>query len=292
MTVDILPQVLVNAIVLSLIYVLMALGLSLVFSIMSMINFAHGEIYMLGAFAVYYFFDQWHLGYVWALIGSMVVGAIAGLFLERLIFRPLRGRPGFILASCLASLGVGYMLASAAQIVFGEKDKAVATPVSGVLKLGTVFFSYEKLLVVVTGLVLTIGLILVIRYSKLGHALQAIAQDRDAAALMGININRLNAIGFALASALAGAAGGLIAPIFFISPYMGDDVVLKAFIIVILGGLGSLPGAVLAGFILGFVESFGLTLIGYAANIIGFAIVIIFLIFRSRGLLGREFRVH
>jgi len=292
MTVEILAQVFVNAIVLSLIYVLMALGLTLVFSIMSMINFAHGEIYMLGAFAVYYLFDQWHFSYVWALIASMVLSAIAGLFLERFIFRPLRGKPGFILASCLASLGVGLMIASAAQLVFGEKDNDVSTVVSGVLKLGTVVFSYEKLLVVVIGIVLTIALILLIRYSKLGHALQAIAQDRDAAALMGININRLNAIGFALASALAGAAGGLIAPLFFISPYMGDDVVLKAFIIVILGGLGSLPGAVLAGFILGFVDSFGLTLIGYSANIIGFSIVIIFLIFRHRGLLGREFRVH
>jgi branched-chain amino acid transport system permease protein len=292
MTGEILAQVFVNAIVLSLIYVLMALGLTLVFSIMSMINFAHGEIYMLGAFAVYYVFDQWHLSYVWALIASMVVSAIAGLFLERFIFRPLRGKPGFTLASCLASLGVGFMVASAAQLIFGEKDKDVATVISGVLKLGTVVFSYEKLLVVVIGIVLTIALILVIRYSKLGHALQAIAQERDAAALMGININRLNAIGFALASALAGAAGGLIAPLFFISPYIGDDVVLKAFIIVILGGLGSLSGAVIAGFILGFVDSFGLTLIGYSANIIGFAIVIIFLIFRHRGLLGREFRVH
>lgn len=292
MTGEILAQVFVNAIVLSLIYVLMALGLTLVFSIMSMINFAHGEIYMLGAFAVYYVFDQWHLSYVWALIASMVVSAIAGLFLERFIFRPLRGKPGFILASCLASLGVGFMVASAAQLIFGEKDKDVATVISGVLKLGTVVFSYEKLLVVVIGIMLTIALILVIRYSKLGHALQAIAQERDAAVLMGININRLNAIGFALASALAGAAGGLIAPLFFISPYIGDDVVLKAFIIVILGGLGSLPGAVIAGFILGFVDSFGLTLIGYSANIIGFAIVIIFLIFRHRGLLGREFRVH
>jgi len=291
-TSQIFVQVLINAIMLSLIYVLVALGLSLVFSIMSMINFAHGEFYMLGAFAVYYIFDKWQLSYVWALIGAIGVSVIAGLLLERLVFRPLRETPGFILSSALASLGVGYMLASATQLTFGERDKDVATVISGVLKLGNVFFSYEKLFVLFIGTILTIGLILIIKYSKMGRALQAIAQDRDAAALMGININRLNAVGFALASALAGAAGGLIAPIFFISPYMGDDVILKAFIIVILGGLGSLSGAVLAGIIIGFVESFGLTFLGYSANIISFAIIITFLIFRPQGLLGREFRVH
>jgi len=221
-----------------------------------------------------------------------VAAGILGLLLERLIFRPLAGKPGALLASCLASLGVGFMLANAATIVFGERDKDVSTVATGVLKFGGVAISYEKILVVIVGIMLTIGLILAIKYLKMGRALQAIAQDRDAAALMGININRLNALGFALACAVAGAAGGLIAPIFFVFPFMGDDAVLKAFIIVILGGLGSLPGAVLAGFLLGFIESFGLTLIGYPANIIGFAIVIIFLIFRPRGILGREFRVH
>lgn len=292
MTGEILSQILGNAVVLSLIYILTALGLSLVFSIMSMINFAHGEAYMLGAFMVYYVFDQWHAPYFLALVASMVVAAILGLLLERLIFRPLTGKPGALLVSSLASLGVGLMLANGAMVVFGQTDKGVAPVVSGILRLSGFALPYEKVLLIIVGAILTAALILAIKYSKAGRALQAIAQDRDAAALMGININRLNAAGFALATALAGAAGGLIAPIFFIHPFMGQDAVLKAFIIVILGGMGSLPGAVLAGFFLGFIESFGLSTIGYPANIVGFAIVILFLIFRPRGILGREFRVH
>lgn len=270
----------------------MAMGLSLVFSIMSMINFAHGEVYMLGAFAVYLIFDQWHINYFVAIVGAIAITVILGLTLERLVFRPLAGKPGSILASCLGSLGVGFMLACSAMHIFGAKYQSVASVIPGVLHIGGISFSKEKLLATIICAALTAGLILAIKYLKQGRQLQAIAQDRDAAALMGININRLNALGFAIACAMAGVAGGLIAPIYFVSPYMGETAVIKAFLIVIIGGLGSLPGAILAGFTLGFIESFGLTLIGYSANIIMFAIVILVLVFRPRGYLGREFRVH
>lgn len=282
-------QVLVNAISLSLIYILMAMGLTLVFSIMRMINFAHGELYMLGGFAVYFIFNQWGINY-WAavLIGVLLVG-IFGLLLERAIFRPLRHD---LLAACLASLGVGIMLQTAALLSFGERDKDVATIFKGVIEISGIYLSVERLAVVLVSAVIAVGLIIFINRFRLGQALQAVAQNPDAAALQGINVNRMNAFGFAIACGLAAAAGGIISPMVYVTPYMGATPILKAFIVVIMGGLGSIPGAVLAGFVLGFIEQFTLTLLGYVGNVFGFVIVMLVLMFRPRGLLGREFRVH
>jgi len=241
----------------------------------------------------YSVFDQWHMPYIVAFLAAIAFTAIAGLALERFIFRPFWGKPGALLSACVASMGASFLLAHAAMVAFEMEHKDVGAVLGiGVVQFGAVRISYEKLLIVVCGLLITIGVLLAIRYLKAGRALQAIAQDRDAAALMGININRVNAMGFALACVIAGAAGALVCPLYYVFPFMGAGIIMKAFIIIILGGLGSLPGAVIGGFILGFVDSFGLTIIGYPANIIGFVIVIILLVFRPTGILGREFRVH
>jgi branched-chain amino acid transport system permease protein len=282
-------QVLVNAISLSLIYVLMAMGLTLVFSIMRMINFAHGELYMLGGFSVYFIFSQWGINYWLAvLIGVFLVGVL-GLVLERAIFRPLRHD---LLAACLASLGVGIMLQTSALLAFGERDKDVPTVFKGVIQISGVYLSKERLAVVLASAVVAVSLIIFINRFRLGQALQAVAQNPDGAALQGINVNRMNAFGFAIACGLAAAAGGIISPMVYVTPYMGATPVLKAFIVVIMGGLGSIPGAVLAGFVLGFIEQFTLTFFGYVGNLFGFVIVMLVLMFRPRGFLGREFRVH
>ena len=282
-------QVLVNAISLSLIYILIAMGLTLVFSIMRVINFAHSELYMLGGFSVYFLFGQWGIYYWLAVFVGALFVAVVGVFLEWAIFRPLRHD---LLAACLASLGVGIMLQTGALLAFGERDKDVATVYEGIIEVSGVYFPLERLIIVVASALLALALIIFINKFRLGQALQAVAQNPDAAALMGINVNRMNGFGFAVASGLAAAAGGIISPLVYVTPYMGATPLLKAFIVVIMGGLGSIPGAVLAGFVLGFIEQFSLTLLGYVGNIFGFLIVMVLLVFRPRGLLGREFRVH
>ncbi len=282
-------QTLVNAVTLSLIYILIAMGLTLVFSIMRMINFAHGELYMLGAFAVYFIYGQWGINYWVAMIIGILLVSFLGYLLEQGIFRPLKDD---LLAACLASLGVGIMLQTTALLSFGELDKAVPTVFKGVIDISGTYISLESLVVVLVSAGVAGGLMVFINKSKIGWALQAVAQNPDAAALTGINVKRMNTVGFIIACALAALAGGVISPLVVVTPYMGVTPVTKAFIVVIMGGLGSIPGAVLAGFVLGFIEQFTLTLLGYIGNIFGFIILMLVLLFRPRGFLGREFRVH
>lgn len=284
-----LAQAAVNALSISLIYILVSLGLTLIFSIMHMVNFAHGELYMLGGFGLFVFFGSWGIHYILGLIITMVLVTVAGLLIYRIIFRPLRLN---FLAAILASLGIGLMIQNGASFLFGEKDKGVEAVVGGVINVGGVYLSWGYLVVALGGAALAIALVLFIRYTKPGRALRSVAEDRDAASLQGINVNSIDALGFAIASALAAAAGGLMSPLIAIHPYMGHMPMLKGFIVILMGGLGSIPGAILAGFILGFIESFGLQFIGYSANIIGFAIVMMLLLLRPRGLLGHELAIH
>jgi branched-chain amino acid transport system permease protein len=289
MTLQIFSQILFYAVILSLVYILMSLGLTLVFSIMRMINFAHGELYMLGGFTVYFIYGQSGMNYWISLVMAVVLMFIFGLLLERTIFRPLRHD---MLAACLASFGVGMMLQTGALIVFGEEEKNVPSLIEETFKISTITVSYERLLIVFISSLITFFLLWFIKKTKTGQVLQAVAQNPEAASLQGINVNRMTAIGFGIACSLAAAAGGTISPLVYVSPYMGVQPVLKAFIVVIMGGLGSLPGAVLAGFVLGFIEQFSLTLFGFVGHVFGFIIIIILLLFRPRGFMGREFRVH
>ena len=288
MDMQMFAQIVVNAILISLIYMLMSTGLTLIFSVMGLINFAHGELYMLGGFAIYYIADLLKFNYWLALIIGIIFVGLLGIVLQKLIFRPLKRN---IVQACLASLGVGLILQSSILVLFGGQDRAVSSVFNGVIEISGVFIPIQKLVIVLASAVIAGGLIYFVNYTRTGTALQAAAQDDEAAALQGIRLDRMNAMGFAIGCALAAAAGGLISPLYSISPYMGIDPVNKAFIVTIMGGLGSLPGAVLASFILGFVEQFSLTFVGYVGNIIGFVIVMILLLFRPQGLLGREFRV-
>jgi branched-chain amino acid transport system permease protein len=289
MTAQILSQILVYATIRSLIYILMSLGLTLVFSIMRMINFAHGELYMLGGLSVYYLYGQLGVNYWFAVIGAVVLMFLFGLLLERAIFRPLRHD---MLAACLASLGVGMMLQTGSLLLFGEEERNVPSVVQGIFELGRVTISNERLLIVLVSVSITLGLIIFIKKSKTGQVLQAVAQNPEAASLQGISVPRMTAIGFGIACALAAAAGGIISPMVYVSPYMGVEPVLKAFIVVIMGGLGSLVGAVIAGFVLGFVEQFSLTIFGFVGHVFGFLIIMVLLLFRPRGFMGKEFKVH
>jgi branched-chain amino acid transport system permease protein len=283
-TIDLLVQALLNGFGLAMVYVLVALGLTLIFSILEIINFAHGEFYMLGGYVTYYAYALFGLNYFATLGLAILTVGLAGVVAERLIFRDLRGKA---LNAFIVSLGLLWVMQAGAQLSFGVLDKPVPSAFSGIVRVLGLIISVERLVVTLCAVVLIVGLYLFLRLSRPGRAMRAVAQDADAAALQGVNIEAVSALGFGVGCALAGGAGGLLAPVFAVSPAMGALPVVKAFIIIIVGGMGSLPGAVLGGLLLGGVEGLGSLFMGSAAvNILGFLMVIVVLLVRPRGLLG------
>lgn len=280
-----LIQATLDGIMIGMFYVLVALGLTLMFGILHVFNFAHGEIYMIGGFVAYYFFGQFHLNYFLTLVIGLIVGIIVGIVLERLIFRPFRAAPfnGFI-----ASLGVIWILQTVAAVSFGVIDKNVPTVFGGVFKIMGATVSIERLTAMLISIAMVASIYFFIKRTKTGKALRAVAQDKEGASLQGISVDRTCAIAFGLGSGLATAAGVIMSPIFFVNPYIGAGPVVKAFMVIILGGMGSIPGAILGGLILGFVESFSALKFGVGAILaMGFGIVILVLLVRPKGLLGR-----
>lgn len=219
MDLSIFLQAAADGLMISMFYILVALGLTLMFGILRVFNFAHGEVYMLGGFVTYYFFGQFHVNYFLTLLISLLVGGIVGMVLEKVIFRPFRDRPfnGFI-----ASLGVIWILQTFAATSFGVLDKKVPTVFPGVIRSLGVSLSAERLGATAIGVVAVIGIYLMIQRTKTGKALRAVAQDREAASLQGISVNRMTAFAFGLGSALAAGTGAIMSPIFMINPYVGQ----------------------------------------------------------------------
>jgi len=281
---ELLVQALLNGFGLAMVYVLVALGLTLIFSILEIINFAHGEFYMLGGYVTYYVFAVFGLYYFATLGLAILAVGLAGVVAERLIFRYLRGKT---LNAFIVSLGLLWVMQASAQLSFGVLDKPVPSAFSGIVRAFGLVISVERLVVSLSAIVLIAALYLFLRGSRPGRAMRAVAQDADAAALQGVDIELVSALGFGIGCALAGGAGGLLAPVFAVSPAMGALPVVKAFIIIIIGGMGSLPGAVVGGLLLGSVEGLGSLFMGSAAvNVLGFLVVILVLLVRPRGLFG------
>jgi len=270
------------------IYVMIALGLALVFSIMRILQFAHGEIYMLGAYVAYYAYAQAGLNFFAALIVSGIALAAVGVFLEKYMFRRLRAN---VEPALLAAIGLSLILQNAAVIAFSNYTKYIQVPawLSGVVMLGGAGIPSLRLIIAIIGLVLVIALVLIIRLTKVGRAMVAISQDSDAAALHGINVNRISSLSMAIGCAMAAIAGGLMGALLGLSPYMGTFALTKAIAVIILGGIGSIPGAILGGFIIGLLDNLlPLYTNTTIAAIAGFSVIIIILLIRPRGLLGRE----
>lgn len=277
-------QGIVNGVMLGVFYALIALGLSLIFGIMGIINFSHGQMYMIGGFAAYYIFSQLHINYFATLIIAMILVGLLGGVIERIIFRRLEGEE---LNAFIASLGLAWVLEMLAAIISGPLDKSVVSPFSGVVKVIGVVFTTQRLLTVLVGVGLVVGLYLFLTKTRTGKAIRAVAQNREAATLQGINAERIGTLSFAIGCALAGAAGVLMTPAFVINPFIGSEIILKCFVVIILGGMGSIMGALAGGLILGFVESFGcLFLTVPSVTLITFVIVILILLLRPQGLLG------
>ena len=286
---DVVLQQAVNGVTIGLVYALIAIGLTLVFGILDVINFAHGELYMLGAFLTYGLTAGLGLPYFPALALTIVGSAGAGLVAERLTVRPLRGRHMFTVV--LSTLGLSIFLQNGALFLWGPDPREIALEWgSRPLLLGGVVITYLRLAVLATAIVLIAALTWFIRRTTWGMAMRAVASNRDAAALMGIPVSRAYAITFALGAALAGVAGGLLGAMFTIEPSMGEWAVVKAFCVVIMGGMGNVPGAVLGGVILGVAENLGAGFLPGGSSYkdgIGYAILILVLLCRPHGLFGR-----
>ena len=288
---DELLQHLVNALILGSTYALLGIGLTLIFGIMRVVNFTHGELYGLGAYAVFFLEVSLGVNFFLALVLAVIVGCAVGAAIEFVLLRPLLDAD--IDTTMLVMIGAWIVMQNTELLYWGGVSKAVMTPFpEEPLQIGPVFVSWLRLFVLVVALILIGATYALINRTKLGKAMRATFQDRDTAALMGVNIKGIYTATFAIGSGLAAAAGALLGPVFLVTPSMGDLASLKAFAIVILGGLGNITGATLGGFILAFVEEIGAGYIssGYR-DAMGFLIIIIVLLFKPTGLFARAERI-
>lgn len=280
-----------NAAILGGTYALLGIGLTMIFGIMKVVNFTHGELYTFGAYMAFFFVMVLHVNFFAAILLAIALGMALGAMVEILLLKRLRGAD--IDITMLVMIGAWIIMQNAEQLIWGGVAKSVATPFpEDPLTIGPVSVSWLRVFIFAAAIVLIAATHLFIHRSGLGKAMRATFQDRDTAALMGINTSMINTLTFALGSGLAAAAGALLAPAFIVTITMGNPVSLKAFAIVILGGLGNFWGAAIGGFILAGVEEIGAGYIssGYR-DAIGFLVIILVLSFRPTGLIARSERI-
>ena len=283
---DLALQTAANAGILTCIYALVAVGMAIIFGVMKMANMAHGEFYMVGAYSVFVLYAVAGWPFPAAVIAGMAIVGCLGIVVERTIFRPLGGQ---VVVGYIATAGLMFMLQVGVGRIFGVgRPEIVPTYFTGSIEiLGTIVGS-QRLLVVPAAVSALLILWYFLTRVKAGQALRATAQDPEAAALQGINIRRMTVLAMAIGGVFAGLAGGLMAPVYPVTPYMGHAVILIAFIVIIVGGLGSVMGAVIASLIFGFLYTFVTTVLdGVIAQIIGVIVMLVVLAIKPTGLLGR-----
>lgn len=282
-------QQVINGLSLGSIYALLALGYTMVYGIIKLINFAHGDIYMLGAFWGYYSINTWHFNFIEALLSSMVVGAISGVIIEYFAYRPLRHAPR--ITALITAIGVSFLLENGMAYFFTSDTRDFPQIIAQHnYSIGGVLISDIQVLILVTACVLMILLQLIIKQTKMGKAMRAVSVDSDAAEMVGININRTISFTFALGSSLAGAAGVLIGLYYnSIDPLMGMTPGIKAFVAAVLGGIGSVPGASVGGFLIGMLETLFQS-IGLSAykDAVVYGVLIIILLVLPAGIFGKN----
>lgn len=281
-------QQLFNALALGGVYALVALGLTLVYGVMRVPNFAHGGLYMLGAYLTYAALTGLKVGYVPALILSALGVALLAALMERVIFHPLRSAPH--VHPMIAAIGVLFFLEALISHpkVFGPDFKQITEPLPGIVNLGGVTLTWQRLLIIAASVLVMLGLNYFLKRTLTGATIEAMSQNREGARLVGINTNRVGMLTFAISGALAAVAASLIAPINAVTPSMGEVMNLKVFAIIILGGMGSVPGAIVGAFLLAFTEVFGGFYISLDfADVIGFAMLVLVLALRPQGLFRR-----
>lgn len=268
-------------------YALMGIGLSLIFGILGVVNFAHGEFFMLGTYAMYYVSAVLGLPFLAGIAAAALVLFVVGVLVERGLVEPLRKRAGrdWVLDSFVLTIGLMVILQNLALLGFGSRRRGITTLIDGSVRLGDVVITYERLAILGLAIVIVGLLAGYIKLTNTGKAIRATAQHPEAAQTLGIDINRIYTVAFGIGAALAGAAGALLISIFPAFPTVGYQPVLKSFAVVILGGLGNIPGAIAGGFLLGIVEAYAIFFMSAGwQSVITPLIIILVLIFRPQGL--------
>lgn len=282
-------QQLINGLSLGSIYALLALGYMIVYGISKLLNFAHGDVYMLGAYLGYYTINYLHFGFLAALITAMLACGLAGVIIEAVAYRPLRNAPR--VAALITAIGVSYFLENGMSYLVTSDTRNFPQVIKRkTFDLGGVSISNIQLIIFATTIVLMAALVYIINHTKTGRAMRSVSTDYDAASLMGININHAVSITFALGSALAGAAGVLIGMYYnSIDPLMGMTPGIKAFVAAVLGGIGSIPGAAVGGFLIGLLET-AVQALGFSAfrDAAVYIVLIVILLVLPGGLFGKK----
>lgn len=279
----------INGIVVGGLYVLVALGLTLIYGVLVQINFAHADIVTLGAFAAYFVAQLLSGNYFVGIAVALIIGGVLGWLINAAIFTPLRER-GSELLPLIATIGASIMLQNAMLLLFGPIPYAFSTPYSSkVIRIGSLFFTLQNVLIILVSTATIALLYAFMKFTFLGKALRAVSQDRDTAALMGINPNYLIMLTFIIASALAGMSGALLGPVLVLTPFAGTSVIVKAFAIVIIGGFGNVEGTIIAGLIVGLIESYTTQFLDPGLiDITVFALLLIMLAVRPTGLIAEK----
>lgn len=288
-----MEQVIANGLYLGAQYALIALGLTLIFALMNVLNFAHGQLYVLGGFVTYVVYGQLGLPFIVAIIATAITLAAVGAIIEKFLFRPVIRKSHREESTMLLAAAIAFFLDAVILLVFGEKQRGVPKIMDGVMNWDfRIIMPYDRILIGVLAILIIAGFILYMQYSKTGRAMRALAQDRVAAQLMGVQVDRYSMIGFALGAMLAGVVGGMLVTITGVNSGIGGPISIKAFMMVMIGGAGVISGAIAGGFILGMAESVGLNVLsGYGHGdityLIIFASLMVFLAIRPQGLMGK-----
>jgi branched-chain amino acid transport system permease protein len=282
-----LLQQIFNGLTIGSVYTLVALGLTVVFGILGIAHFAHGSLAMFGGYLTFVFSTSMGLSFFTSIALAMPVGAVMGMLIERLAYRPVRDAPhinAFIIA-----LGLTMMLEGGNLLLFGADQVIIQTPYQQVFDFGGIFVAQLRMVVIVTAVTLVAVVTLLLLKTKTGKSVRAVAQNRHAAVLMGVNVNFVSSVVFAISSALGVAAGALIGALLALAPGVGESFAVKGFAVLILGGLGSLPGAILGGLVLGVSESLAAGFLSSAyKDVISFLIMILVLLVMPQGLMGKK----
>jgi branched-chain amino acid transport system permease protein len=285
-----MEQVIANGLYLGAQYALIALGLTLIFALMNVLNFAHGQLYVLGGFVTYSIYGQFKLPFALALVCSGITLAVIGALMEKFLFRTVIRRSKREESTMLLAAATAFFLDAVILLLFGEKQRGVPKIISGVFVSDRVILPYDRIVVGVIAILMIAAFMLYMQYSRPGRAMRALAQDRIAAQLMGVKVDRYSMIGFALGAMLAGVVGGLLVSITGVNSGIGGPISIKAFLMVMIGGAGVVGGAIAGGFILGMMESVGLTVLrayGDVTYLVIFALLMVFLSIRPNGLMGK-----
>ena len=282
-----LMQQILNGLAIGSVYTLVALGLTVVFGILGIAHFAHGSLAIFGGYLTFVLMTKLGVHYFGAIAMAMPVGAIMGMLIERLAYRPVRDAPhinAFIIA-----LGLTMMIEGANLLLFGADQVIIQTSYQQVFEIGGLFVSQLRLVVFITAVSLVALVTVLLLKTKTGKSVRAVAQNRHAAVLMGVNVNFVSAVVFGISSALGVAAGALIGALLALAPGVGESFAVKGFAVLILGGLGSLPGAILGGLVLGVSEALAAGFLSSAyKDVISFLVMILVLLVMPQGLLGKK----